>query len=308
MIFKMKLTYSLLALMLILGCSEKNSESPDSTVIREQHRPIIHFTPLEKWMNDPNGMVYFEGEYHLFYQSYPDSTIWGPMHWGHAISSDMVHWEHLPIALYPDDHGYIFSGSVVIDHLNSSGLGTEENPAMVAVFTYHDPEGEKSGRNNFQTQGIAYSLDKGRSWQKHKSNPVLKNPGIRDFRDPKVFWHDETDKWIMTLAVLDRIHFYGSKNLTSWEFLSEFGMKSGSHDGVWECPDLIELPVEGTNESRWVLLVSINPGGPNGGSATQYFTGDFNGQEFINKSDESVTRWLDYGTDNYAGVTWHVYR
>jgi fructan beta-fructosidase len=253
-------------------------------------------------MNDPNGMVYFEGEYHLFYQYYPDSTVWGPMHWGHAVSQDLVHWEHLPIALFPDSLGMIFSGSAVIDWNNTSGLGTTEQPPMIAIFTYHDMEGEKAGKNDYETQGIAYSLDKGRTWTKYSGNPVLPNPGIKDFRDPKVFWHEETGKWILILAADDRMKLYSSINLKEWSYESDFGMELGAHGGVWECPDLFELPVEGTNQKKWVMLVSINPGGPHGGSATQYFVGDFDGYKFEQISDE--TRWIDYGKDNYAGVTW----
>lgn len=227
------------------------------------------------------------------------------MHWGHAVSKDMIRWEHLPIALYPDSLGYIFSGSAVADVRNTSGLGTAENPPLIAIFTYHDPEGEKAGRIDYQTQGIAFSLDKGRTWAKYAGNPVIPNPGIRDFRDPKVFWHDATQRWVLILAAADRVQLYRSPNLINWEYLSEFGANSGSHGGVWECPDLFELPVQGTvGKKAWVLLLSINPGGPNGGSATQYFIGDFDGKIFRNTNPEPTTLWVDWGKDNYAGVTW----
>ncbi|RNI28995.1 glycoside hydrolase family 32 protein [Rufibacter latericius] len=268
----------------------------------EPHRLQYHFTPPSKWMNDPNGMVYHKGEYHLFYQHNPGGTTWGPMHWGHAISKDMVSWEHLPIALFPDENGTIFSGSAVIDENNTSGLGTKANPPMVAIYTYHNEKLEKAGRTDYQTQGLAFSLDNGRTWKKYDKNPVLKNPGIRDFRDPKVSWNEKAGQWVMTLAVLDHIEFYGSKNLTEWTKLSEFGKNSGAHGGVWECPDLFPLKVNG--QEKWVLLVSINPGGPNKGSATQYFLGDFDGKTFKNDNPEQTTFWVDYGTDNYAGVTW----
>lgn len=267
----------------------------------EKYRPQFHFSPEANWMNDPNGMVYYEGEYHLFYQYYPDSNIWGPMHWGHAVSADLVRWQHLPVALFPDSLGYIFSGSAVVDIKNTSGLGTVENPAMVAIYTYHDPVLEKSGSNAFQSQGIAYSTDKGRNWTKYSGNPVLKSSGIKDFRDPKVFWHDESGKWIMILAVQDRVHFYSSPNLINWTFESEFGKETGAHGGVWECPDLFPMKMDG-NVSKWVMLVSINPGGPNRGSATQYFVGEFDGHSFTSETDED--RWVDWGRDNYAGVTW----
>jgi fructan beta-fructosidase len=269
--------------------------------ITEPFRPTYHFTPLSGWMNDPNGMFFYEGEYHLFYQHYPDSTVWGPMHWGHAVSKDMLNWEHLPIALYPDSIGYIFSGSAVIDWENTSGFGTTNNPPIVAIFTYHNMDGEKLGHNDFQTQGIAYSLDKGRTWTKYVDNPVLKNPGIKDFRDPKVSWNDVAGQWVMTLAVKDHIEFYSSPDLKNWSKLSEFGNDLGAHGGVWECPDLFSLKDE-AGKPHWVLLVSINPGGPQGGSATQYFIGDFDGKKFM--SQDTITRWIDYGADNYAGVTW----
>lgn len=247
----------------------------------EKYRPQAHFTPPEKWMNDPNGMFYLDGEYHLFYQHNPDASVWGPMHWGHAVSRDLVHWEHLPIALYPDEQGTIFSGSAVVDWNNSSGLGSVDNPPVVAFYTYHNPELEKQGRIDFQTQAMAYSLDKGRTWQKYADNPIIDNPGIRDFRDPKVMWHEESEQWIMALAQKDHIGFYSSQNLKDWELESVFGEDIGSHGGVWECPELIRMPIEGTDEYRYVLLVSIMPGGPNGGSATQYFVGNFDGKRFV---------------------------
>lgn len=253
-------------------------------------------------MNDPNGMVHIDGVYHLFYQHFPDGNTWGPMHWGHASSRDLVHWDHHPIALYPDEHGYIYSGSAVYDRENTSGLGSAEDPPLVAIFSYHDPIAEKKGRKDFETQGIAYSLDRGKTWEKFEGNPVLMNPGLRDFRDPKVTWHAATEKWIMALAVKDHVRFYSSPNLIDWKKESEFGHQAGAHDGTWECPDLFEMEVEGSGEKKWVLLVSTNPGGPNGGSATQYFIGHFDGTRFT--ADHSDIRWVDMGHDNYAGVTW----
>jgi len=273
-----------------------------STYYQEKYRPQYHFSPEANWMNDPNGLVFFDGEYHLFYQYYPDSTVWGPMHWGHAVSSDLLHWKHLPVALYPDSLGYIFSGSAVVDTANTSGFGSEGNTPMVAIFTYHDPVLEKSGSIKFQNQGIAYSLDKGRTWNKYSGNPVLKNPGIKDFRDPKMFWNEKIKKWNLIMAVNDRVHLYSSPDLKRWTFESEFGTTSGAHGGVWECPDLFPLKIEGTDVTKWVMLVSINPGGPNGGSATQYFTGNFDGHTFV--PDDTAVKWLDWGRDNYAGVTW----
>ncbi len=275
----------------------------DSTYYKEMYRPQFHFSPEEKWMNDPNGLVYHQGLYHLFYQYYPEDIVWGPMHWGHAVSKDMVLWEHRPIALYPDKHGLIFSGSAVVDVDNSSEFGTKEKPPLVAIYTNHDMDGEQAGRNDFQTQGIAYSLDNGDSFTKFEGNPVIGNEGIRDFRDPKVFWHEESKSWIMALVAGDHAQFYRSDNLKEWNFISDFGKDKGAHGGVWECPDLFPLRVEGIDEYKWVLLISINPGAPNGGSGTQYFIGDFDGTQFTSGQEEA--RWLDWGTDNYAGVTYN---
>ena len=280
-----------------------NSDKKTTQVV-EQHRPQFHFTPKTGWMNDPNGMVYFKGEYHLFYQYYPDSTVWGPMHWGHAVSKDLMHWEHLPIALYPDSLGYIFSGSAVVDVNNTSGFGKDGEPPLVAIYTYHNMAGEKSGKLGFQSQAIAYSLDKGRTWTKYANNPVVTNPNIKDFRDPKVIWYEAGKQWVMTLAVGQHAEFYVSKNLNDWTKTGEFGKTEGSHGGVWECPDLFPLKVEGSNTEKWVLIVNINPGGPNNGSAGQYFIGEFDGKTFKNDNKPDETLWLDYGTDNYATVTW----
>ncbi len=266
----------------------------------EQYRPQIHFTPAAHWVNDPNGMVYYKGTYHLFFQYHPYSSVWGPMHWGHASSSDLVHWKRLPIAIYPDSLGTIFSGSAVVDKNNTSGFGKNGQPPLVAIFTQHNAVAEKAGRNDFQNQSIAYSLDEGKTWVKYAGNPVLKNPGIRDFRDPKVMWYAPAKKWVMTLATSDRVSFYSSPDLKNWRKESEFGAGSGAHGGGWECPDLFTLEDEG--KQRWVLVANLNPGAPNGGSGTQYFIGDFDGTTFTSVQKE--TKWLDYGPDNYAGVTW----
>lgn len=288
---------------LLLSCSDQPQQT-QSVYYGEKYRPQFHFSPEANWMNDPNGMVYFDGEYHLFYQYYPDSTVWGPMHWGHAVSPDMVKWKHLPVALYPDSLGYIFSGSAVVDQANTSGFGTEANPPLVAIFTYHNDEMVRARKDDFQYQGIAWSIDKGRTWTKYGGNPVLPNQGSRDFRDPKVSWNEALDKWVMTLAVADHIAFYSSPDLKNWTFESDFGKELGAHGGVWECPDLFPLKVEGSDETKWVLLVSINPGGPNGGSATQYFVGSFEQGKFVPDEEVPLIRWVDQGTDDYAGVTW----
>ena len=283
---------------------QKDESEAAATAFNEKHRPQIHFTPKEKWMNDPNGMVFHKGQYHLFYQYYPEDIVWGPMHWGHAVSKDLIHWTHLPIALYPDSLGLIFSGSAVVDKLNTSGFGSKENPPLVAVFTYHSQEKEKAGRTDYQYQGIAYSTDDGKTWNKYEGNPVLENQGIKDFRDPKVFYHDESGNWVMILAVKDHVELWGSTNLKEWSKLSDFGSDYGAHGGVWECPDLFAMNVEGESAPKWVMIVSLNPGGPNGGSATQYFVGDFDGTTFTPDTDKSTIKWIDYGPDNYAGVTW----
>lgn len=296
--FSKKIISSLLFLNLIFSLQAQDN------FYKEQYRPQFHFSPKEHWMNDPNGLVYYKGDYHLFYQFYPDSSVWGPMHWGHAVSNDLLHWKHLPIALYPDSLGYIFSGSVVADVKNTSGLQKGNETPLVAVFTYHNMAGEKAGTNNFQTQGIAYSNDAGRNWIKYTGNPVIKNPGNKDFRDPKVFWHNSSGYWIVTLAVGNSVEFYRSKNLKEWEYTGSFGENSGSHGGVWECPDLFKLNTADGKETKWVLLVSIGNGGPNGGSSTQYFVGDFDGKSFTPLQSKDTVKWLDYGTDNYAGVTW----
>jgi fructan beta-fructosidase len=273
------------------------------TKFNDKFRPQFHFTPEANWMNDPNGLVYYEGEYHLFYQYHPDGTTWGPMHWGHAVSGDLVHWEHLPIALKPDDNGFVFSGSAVVDWQDSSGLFSGGS-GLVAIFTHHDTDPET--RQARQRQSIAYSVDKGRTWIKYAGNPVLMEENLPDFRDPKVFWHEVTERWVMVLATGDHIRFYVSSDLKTWFFSGAFGMNEGSHDGVWECPDLFELSIEGEiDRKKWVLVVSIgdNPRCPEG-SRTQYFVGDFDGNTFVNANSPDTIIWLDHGRDNYAGVSW----
>lgn len=266
----------------------------------EPFRPQFHFSPAANWINDPNGLVYYKGEYHLFYQYHPESTIWGPMHWGHAVSPDMVNWTELPIALYPDEHGAIFSGSAIIDWHNSAGFGLE---AVVAIFTHHQHE------NGVQTQSqsLAYSLDRGRTWTKYAGNPVLPPTNqMRDFRDPKVFWYGtpEEGHWIMALAAYRLILFYKSPDLIHWEACGGFGFGHGSTEGVWECPDLFPLPVEGTDEKRWVLVVGVGSGGPAGGSGQQYFVGNFDGETFTSENPKEVALWADYGADFYAAQSW----
>ncbi|MDO6602835.1 glycoside hydrolase family 32 protein [Arenibacter palladensis] len=319
---RLKLVVVIAGLCIVYACKEQGQKENKDIVVQQEssvdveeelYRPNYHFTPKVGWMNDPNGMFHYNGYYHLYFQHYPDGNKWGPMHWGHAISTDMVEWKEQPIALYPDDLGYIFSGSAVVDLQNTSGFGTGGQVPIIAMFTYHNMEIEKANGIDVESQAIAYSLDEGLTWTKYSGNPVIRNPGIRDFRDPKVSWNEEHKKWVMVLAAQDKVMFYGSKDLKSWELLSDFGSdlnrEIGTHGGVWECPDLFPIPVEGTDETKWVLYVSINPGGPNGGSATQYFIGDFDGTKFsMDKDFETVLNkgqnfWIDFGKDNYAGVT-----
>jgi sucrose-6-phosphate hydrolase SacC (GH32 family) len=250
---------------------------------RELFRPQFHFTPAKNWMNDPNGMVYYEGEYHLFYQYNPFGDKWGHMSWGHAVSPDMVHWKHLPVALYEENDIMIFSGSAVVDWKNTSGFGKEGKPPLVAIYTGHYT------KKPLQNQQIAYSNDRGRSWTKYEGNPVL-DIGEKDFRDPKVMWHEETKRWIMTVAwpVERKIRFYASPDLKNWTHLSDFG-PAGSTKGIWECPDLFPLKIEGRGrDSRWVLIVNVGSGAAAGGSGTQYFVGNFDGEKFT--IDESYPK------------------
>ena len=307
MIVSKKILLVIMIFTLITGC---NNEQVDKTITskntessyQELHRNQFHFSPEANWMNDPNGMFFYEGKYHLFYQYYPDSTVWGPMHWAHAESEDLVFWKHLPIGLYPDSIGLIFSGGAVVDHDNTSKLSATTKPPIVATFTHHNMAGEKAGTNEFQKQSVAYSLDGGYEWIKYDGNPVIPNTEkIKDFRDPKVVWHEPSKKWIMVLAAYDRAKFYASDNLLDWEFISDFGIEGDTR--LWECPDLFPIKVDGTNEEKWVLIVSIQKEAPNGGTASSYFVGDFDGKKFT--SDVKNQKWLDWGADNYAFVTWN---
>lgn len=267
----------------------------------ERWRPQYHFTPPETWMNDPNGMVYYDGEYHLFYQNNPYGNRWGHMSWGHAVSRDLVSWEHLPLAIPEADGIMIFSGSAVVDWKNSSGFGRDGKPPLVAIYTGHH-----TGRP-LQTQNLAYSTDRGRTWTKYSGNPVL-DLGEADFRDPKVFWHPPTRRWIMAVSwpVHRQIRLYASPNLKSWTHLSDFG-PAGSTNGIWECPDLFPVPVEGRRgDSRWVLVVNVGSGAPAGGSGTQYFVGEFDGTRFVPDpgTPAGTGLWADFGRDFYAAVSW----
>ena len=261
----------------------KFSDTFDTTN-REKFRPAYHHTPQYGWMNDPNGMFYKDGEWHLYYQYNPYGSLWENMTWGHSVSKDLVHWEALPLAIEADALGTIFSGSCVVDKDNTAGFGKN------AVIAFYTSAGEA------QTQSMAYSTDGGRTFIKYEKNPVV-TFNAPDFRDPKVFWYDGTNRWIMMLAVGQEMQIWSSANLKDWQKESSFGSEYGNHGGVWECPDLLKI------EDKWVLICNINPGGPFGGSATQYFVGDFDGHKFICESMPKVTKWLDYGKDHYATVS-----
>lgn len=263
------------------------------------YRPRYHFTPKRNWINDPNGLIYLQGEYHLFYQYNPAGPDHDNLSWGHAVSLDLVHWEELSLALPYTDGVMAFSGSAVVDWRDTSGFAEGSGPPLVAIFTGHHTPRER------QDQRLAYSNDQGRTWTLYAGNPVL-DRGLRDFRDPKVFWHAPSQKWVMVLVLSDlhKVQFYGSKDLKTWHHLSDFG-PAGSTGGVWEVPELLELPVENQpGQTHWVLKVDVGGGGPWGGSAAQYFTGHFDGVRFIPDTPEGEPRWVDYGQDFYAALSW----
>lgn len=263
---------------------------------KECFRPVYHHTPAYGWMNDPNGMFYKDGVYHLYFQYNPYGSVWGNMHWGHSTSSDLMHWKFEGSAIVPDAWGAIFSGSCVVDHENTAGFG---KGAIVAFYT----SAKSTPWGDVQSESMAYSLDNGKTFTKYEGNPILTS-SERDFRDPKVFWYAPGKHWVMMLAVGQHMEIYSSVNLKDWKKESEFGAMQGAHGGVWECPDLVEIPVEGTRQKKWVLICNLNPGGPFGGSAAQYFVGSFDGKTFVNESP-TLTKWMDWGKDNYATVTWN---
>jgi fructan beta-fructosidase len=272
-----------LAVLSGLGLVAASPAMADS-LYHEQYRPQFHFTPARNWMNDPNGLIYYKGRYHLFFQYNPSGNTWGNMSWGHAVSTDLVHWKQLPVAIPQDDNEMIFSGSVVLDRNNTTGFGTRKNPPLVAVYTSAQ---KASGK---QQQALAYSTDGGTTWTKYDDNPVL-DIGSNNFRDPKVFWYAPTGRWLMAVALAEqhKIAFYSSADLKHWTHQSDFG-PAGATGGVWECPDLFPLPVDGdAKKTKWVLAVNLNPGGIAGGSGAQYFVGDFNGKKFTADDDGTYT-------------------
>lgn len=296
-----KSVYVAFALILFLFPFSANAQQP--AVYNQPYRPQFHFSPAQNWTNDPNGTVYYDGEYHLFFQYNPFGNTWGHMSWGHAVSKDLVHWKQMPVAIPEANNVMIFSGSAVVDRDNTSGFGTAKNPPMVAIYAgYHTD-------TKIQDERIAYSTDHGRTWTKYKGNPVIAI-GSKNFRDPKVFWYAPGHHWIMIVALSDqhKVRFYSSPDLKHWKLEGEFGPK-GATGGVWECPDLFPLRVEGDSSLvKWVLEIGLNPGSVAGGSGGQYFIGNFNGKTF--RPDSAITTgpddayWVDYGKDFYAATSW----
>ena len=270
----------------------KNMQLSDTfdTANREKYRPVYHHTPAWGWMNDPNGMFYKDGVWHLYFQHNPYGSQWENMTWGHSTSTDLLHWTFQGDPVEADAWGTIFSGSAVVDHNNTSGFG---KGAVVAMYT-------SAGEN--QTQSIAYSNDNGQTFTKYAGNPVLTS-NTPDYRDPHVFWNEDIKRWNMIMAEGQHMDIYSSADLKEWKLESQFGAEYGNHGGVWECPDLMKMKVRGTDQYKWMLLCNINPGGPFGGSATQYFVGQFDGHKFTCESAPEVTKWMDYGKDHYATVT-----
>ena len=270
----------------------KNIKTADSfdTANREQYRPVYHHTPAYGWMNDPNGMFYKDGVWHLYFQHNPFGSQWENMTWGHSTSTDLMHWTYQGDAVEPDAWGTVFSGSAVVDKEGTAGFGKD---AVVALYT-------SAGEN--QTQSLAYSTNNGQTFTKYEGNPIITS-NTPDFRDPHMFWNEDIKKWNMILAEGQHMNIYSSADLKNWTFESSFGEGYGCHGGVWECPDLMKMKVRGTDQEKWMLICNINPGGPFGGSATQYFVGDFDGHHFTCDTKPEVTKWMDYGKDHYATVT-----
>jgi fructan beta-fructosidase len=267
----------------------------------QPYRPQVHFSPAENWTNDPNGLVFFHGEYHLFFQYNPFGDQWGHMSWGHAISTDLLHWQQLPVAIPEKDGIMIFTGSVVVDHQNTSGFCPQQTDCLVAIYTGHS----QTPSGVLQTQNIAYSLDDGRTWTPYKNNPVL-DLHLADFRDPSVTWDPSAHHWIMAVSLPKehKVRFYSSPNLKDWTQLSDFG-PAGDTDGDWECPDLLRIPADKGDGSIWALKVGLNPGAPQGGSGEQYFLGDFNGKTFTQSTQKGSHGWTNYGKDDYCAISFN---
>ena len=274
----------------------KQNDDKQYMLIPETYRPSYHHAPERGWMNDPNGLFFKDGVWHLYYQYNPYGSMWGNMHWAHSTSTDLVHWQQQPVSLAPDAWGTMFSGSCVVDHNNTAGFGKD---AIISMYTSSRPT---PFGGDVQAQCIAYSNDGGKTFTKYVGNPVITDEK-KDFRDPHVFWNEEAGFWNMILAAGQEMQIYSSANLKDWKYESSFGHEYGNHGGVWECPDLMKMKVRGTDKEKWMLICNINPGGPFGGSATQYFIGEFDGHKFICEDDPSETKWMDYGKDHYATIT-----
>ena len=279
-------------------CFSKIKQNNDKQymLIPEKYRPSYHHAPERGWMNDPNGLFFKDGVWHLYYQYNPYGSMWGNMHWAHSTSTDLVHWQQQPVALAPDAWGTMFSGSCVVDHNNTAGFGKD---AIISMYTSSRPT---PFGGDVQAQCIAYSNDGGKTFTKYVGNPVITDEK-KDFRDPHVFWNEEAGFWNMILAAGQEMQIYSSANLKDWKYESSFGHEYGNHGGVWECPDLMKMKVRGTEKEKWMLICNINPGGPFGGSAAQYFIGQFDGHKFTCEDEPSETKWMDYGKDHYATIT-----
>lgn len=275
----------------------KLSDTFDTTNT-DYYRPVYHHTPLYGWMNDANGLTYKDGEYHLYFQYNPYGSKWGNMHWGHSVSRDLVHWDHLDPAIARDPMGHIFSGSTIVDTRNSAGFGKN---AIIAYYTSHSMRNGKQ----VQVQCMAYSKDNGRTFIKYKGNPVVTPfDGLENFRDPKIFWYEPTKSWYMIVSADKNMRFYQSKNLKKWTYVSQWGEGFGAQPNQFECPDFFPLAVDGDPANKkYVMIVNVNPGFVFGGSATEYFVGEFDGKEFKCDSKPTTVKWLDWGKDHYATVT-----
>jgi fructan beta-fructosidase len=286
----------LLVAICLLTTMGANGQSP---AYDQQYRPQVHFSPQKNWTNDPNGLVYFNHEYHLFYQFNPFGDEWGHMSWGHAVSKDLLHWQELPLAIPEENGTMIFTGSVVVDRENSSGFCAPKTSCLVAIYTGHQVDGTR------QAQDLAYSRDDGRTWTKYEKNPVL-DLHLKDFRDPSVSWNDATQRWVMAVSLPKehKVRFYASKNLKEWTMLSDFG-PAGDVAGDWECPDLLQIPASDGKQGIWALKVGLNPGAPQGGSGEQYFLGSFDGKAFAASREPGAHGWTNYGKDDYCAISFN---
>jgi fructan beta-fructosidase len=290
--------YGVLAAIIALCGSSANGQT---AAYDQPYRPQVHFSPRQNWTNDPNGLVYFHGEYHLFFQYNPFGDQWGHMSWGHAVSKDLLHWQELPVAIPEEDGVAIFTGSVVVDRENSSGFCAPKSECLVAVYTGNSkpPEGPR------QAQELAYSRDSGRTWTKYAGDPVL-DLHLADFRDPSVSWDESAHRWVMAVSLpkVHKVRFYSSANLKEWTQLSDFG-PAGDIAGAWECPDLLRIPSSDGKESIWALKVGLNPGAPQGGSGEQYFLGNFDGKGFTPSNQPGAHGWTNYGKDDYCAISFN---